>query len=427
MTVRFSNKQDQDKGACILRFKLWLPKAAAKTKTLWLVGRYYGKKIFYTLKVRFPDFSRFYSSHFPAMKVRPKMDRLEYAFAFSNELLACILVITVAAANLFLFGFAEASSYDNSLTAKFLRSHSDLNPALYARENSIKTVVEHNGFVASAYADGIQEALQSNAQEADNAPEQNVTGGVMFKDNPDTIRQLMEKQITVYETQPGDTLAAVARKFNLTINTIKWANGLESELIKPGWFLRIPPINGVLYQVDNNDTLPDIAEAFSGDMQTIISYNGLDSAEGIEPGQWIIIPDGKVTPPAQPQPQPQPKPGNKQPKPTTPKITIPSGKGHRFPSGYCTYYVASKRKITFGGNAKQWLTNAKSAGYQTGSTPAVGAVVVTTDSARYGHVAYVESVSGDSFTVSEMNYEGFGIVNKRTISKTSSSVRGFIY
>ena len=405
-------------------------KAAAKIKTFVLVSRYYGKKLIYTLRIRFPDFSRLYSSHFPAMKVRPRMDRLEYAFSFSNELLAGILVLTIVFANLLLFGFStEAASSDNSLAAKFLRSHSDLNPALYAKGNSIKTIVEHNGFVSSAYADGVQEALQSNNQTGDSAPEQNVSGGVMFKDNPDTIRQLLEKQINIYETQPGDTLSAVANKFNLSVNTIKWANGLESELIKPGWFLRIPPINGVLYQVERNDTLPDIAEAFSADMQTIISYNGLDSAEGIEPGQWIIIPDGKVTPPPQPQQtEPQkPKPGNKQPKPTTPKITIPSGKGHRFPAGYCTYYVASKRKITFGGNANQWLTNAKTAGYQTGSAPTVGSVVVTTDSARYGHVAYVESVSNDSFTISEMNYEGFGVVNKRTISKNSSTVRGFIY
>jgi surface antigen len=46
-----------------------------------------------------------------------------------------------------------------------------------------------------------------------------------------------------------------------------------------------------------------------------------------------------------------------------------------------------------------------------------------------GHVAYVESVNADgSFTVSEMNYGGWGRVDYRTIKSTAGlDLLGFIY
>jgi surface antigen len=78
------------------------------------------------------------------------------------------------------------------------------------------------------------------------------------------------------------------------------------------------------------------------------------------------------------------------------------------------------------GNAKNWLNSARGDGMSTGSTPAVGAIMVSSES-WWGHVAYVESVNGDSFTISEMNYAGWGVVDRRTVSVESGEVRGFIY
>jgi len=52
------------------------------------------------------------------------------------------------------------------------------------------------------------------------------------------------------------------------------------------------------------------------------------------------------------------------------------------------------------GNAVNWWNNAKNAGYATGSTPKAGAVAVWSGD-TYGHVAYVTSGSGNTFTVNE--------------------------
>jgi surface antigen len=84
-------------------------------------------------------------------------------------------------------------------------------------------------------------------------------------------------------------------------------------------------------------------------------------------------------------------------------------------------------KITFGGDAKYWLSNAQGAGYETGSKPVVGAAVVTTENKRYGHVAYVQEVTDDYIVVSEMNFDHWNKVDNRRISLGSGVIRGYIY
>ena len=78
-----------------------------------------------------------------------------------------------------------------------------------------------------------------------------------------------------------------------------------------------------------------------------------------------------------------------------------------------------------------WWPNARLFGFAEGQTPAVGAIMVQgiSWSSPVGHVAYVESVNSDgSFTVSEMNYGRWGVVDYRTIKSTSGlDLLGFIY
>jgi surface antigen len=102
---------------------------------------------------------------------------------------------------------------------------------------------------------------------------------------------------------------------------------------------------------------------------------------------------------------------------------------NHFTPGQCTWYVASKRSIPWFGNANQWIAGAQQYGFPLGTTPRAGAVMVTAESG-YGHVAYVEAVSGDgSWTVSEMNYQGPYVVDRRTIRPGGVPLiyPGFIY
>jgi peptidoglycan DL-endopeptidase CwlO len=143
----------------------------------------------------------------------------------------------------------------------------------------------------------------------------------------------------------------------------------------------------------------------------------------------------KVVPPARPNPVPAP---TRATQPAAPKATpaAPTGGplvfqppgGNHFAFGYCTWYVAGKLSIPWFGNAIQWWSNAAAYGYAEGQVPRVGAVMVTRESAVYGHVAYVESVNGDgSWTVSEMNYSAWNVVDTRTIRPGQVPLVGFIY
>lgn len=93
-------------------------------------------------------------------------------------------------------------------------------------------------------------------------------------------------------------------------------------------------------------------------------------------------------------------------------------KGH-YAYGQCTYYVASRRPVPPNwGNARDWLSRAKAAGYLTGDIPVVGAIAQTT-AGRYGHVAYVEAVDGDQVHVAEMNYVGWNKVSHRWVKASA--------
>jgi surface antigen/LysM repeat protein len=369
---------------------------------------------------------RSFSNHFPAVQLKHQHDTWDYIFNFSSELLVSGLVLIVAISTFVVFGPLSHDKghdfSDSSLAARLLAYHTDWNQELYAKQNSIKTViVKQDSFIATARADneGVLSSDSANSalsEEDDGSIQDNV----IDPPHPDTVRDLLTKQIKIYTTKEGDTLGSIAREHNIDIDTIKWANNLPNNKVAPGWHLKILPTKGVLYQAKASDTLPDIAKYFKGNLDQIIAYNGLENAEDIEPGRWIICP-GCVVPP--------PPPSKTQPKGTSAnaRATIIAGPYHIFPYGYCTWYAAQRfGGFKGGGNAKQWLATGRAAGYKISDNPTAGSVVFTTDNAQYGHVAYVESVSDGYIHVAEMNYVGFGKINKRSIPISSKTIRGYI-
>ena len=245
--------------------------------------------------------------------------------------------------------------------------------------------------------------------------------------------------VKIYTIQQGDTVGSIATKNHITVNTILWANDLENaDSIKPGDQIFVLPVAGLSYSVKEGDTIESIAKQFSAEEDKIIAFNSLPANGRLDNGQQIIIPDGKRE-----IPKPVPTPNTTLAQGLTPRqystgddvatssggksVLGTSGGGHRFPYGYCTWYVAQKRNVPWGGNAGTWLYNAKANGYRTGKAPVAGAIVVTTESAYYGHVALVESVGGGTITVSEMNYKGWGKVDRRTIPANAGFIKGYIY
>lgn len=345
------------------------------------------------------------------------------ALRFCDEAILILLALAIVGINL--FGRLTA---DTSLAATALSRHPEQNQALYGRLFSTKTVVTQKGLIAEARAEEVPDTHELHDSTTTPPPITSIDESGLFAAIPDSARSLVNNQIQVYSTQTGDTLAAIARRFGISTNTIKWANGLNTDQIKPGWHLVIPTVNGVLVKADNNTTIPDIAYKFKCSVERIIAFNGLSDAEDIEPGQLVMCPDGELPAP--------PKPKTAQKTSTQRSVGIAyadvpdeAGSTHIFVKGHCTWYVARRFHVTWGGDAKYWLKNAAEAGYRTGQVPQVGSVVVTSDGGKHGHVALVEKIdqANGTMTISEMNYIGLGVVSTRVLPLKDGVVRGFIY
>lgn len=112
--------------------------------------------------------------------------------------------------------------------------------------------------------------------------------------------------------------------------------------------------------------------------------------------------------------------------------TDPLGYGCRQCVSYTAFKVGQRtgNYPRFWGNANQWPGSARSAGYQTGTTPRVGSVGVIS-AGTYGHVVWVEAVNDDgTLIVSQYNYfnaggSGWGNYSKMRVSAQTYDT--FIY
>lgn len=106
------------------------------------------------------------------------------------------------------------------------------------------------------------------------------------------------RAVEEYIVKTGDTLSTIAEDWDVTVDTIKWANDLSSDLVRPGQSLDIPPSDGVLVTVKKGDTLSGLAKKYSANDQAIADFNWLDYPFVLEEGSLLFIPEGKMPAPA---------------------------------------------------------------------------------------------------------------------------------
>jgi LysM repeat protein len=100
-------------------------------------------------------------------------------------------------------------------------------------------------------------------------------------------------RISVYEVRPGDTLTQIADMFDVSVNTIRWANDFSGD-IKPGQSLIILPISGVKHVVKNGGTIKDVADIYGADAREIALFNGLSEDTKLKAGDEIIVPHAEI-------------------------------------------------------------------------------------------------------------------------------------
>lgn len=230
------------------------------------------------------------------------------------------------------------------------------------------------------------------------------------------------RSVTNYKVKSGDTIDSLAKKFGISVQTIKYANNLTDNGLIVDSTLKILPVDGVLYTVKSGDTVDSLAERYGVNKTRLILFNDLD-VSGLKLGDQIILPEATL-------------PTEERPGYVAANYYIFTGAGFggrtwhigvgtgpcpTYAFGNCTCYAYSRR-VQLGlpvgeqwGNAGSWWPKASADGLYVSHTPSVGAIMVDP-----GHVAIVEKVlpNGD-LSISEMNAYvaggGFNIVSGRII------------
>ncbi|MFH2085307.1 MAG: peptidoglycan DD-metalloendopeptidase family protein [bacterium] len=104
-------------------------------------------------------------------------------------------------------------------------------------------------------------------------------------------------QVSEYTVKEGDSLSSIAAKFDLSIESLKWANpSINWQKVKPGVVVSVPPVTGVVYKVKPGDTVYSIAKKFQTGAQGIVDFPmntfSDDETFALVAGQTLIIPDG---------------------------------------------------------------------------------------------------------------------------------------
>jgi len=255
-------------------------------------------------------------------------------------------------------------------------------------------------------------------------------------------------KIQDYQVQEGDNPYDLAGSFGISEETLLAANSMDADsVLQIGQHVLIPPVTGVMVTTQAGDSVSAIANQWKIDPAKLISANQLPAnAQALVAGEPLVIPDAQPAVQLYPQQTvtlapapaaatqallkaaspPAPAAAPRQliaapPPITRPAVAAPLHSLNWFPYGQCTWWAANQRPDIGSrvvGNASAWAYSARAAGLATGSVPRAGAVVVYQPGAQgaawTGHVAYVTSVSGNSFTISEMNFPYWGRVTTRS-------------
>lgn len=342
-----------------------------------------------------------------------------------------------------IFAVAYIGSINNSSDAE----NSTSLQAIYANNYAVSTDQVTEFYVVAELANSMQFAssneitnnyisvalLQQTNQTLDD------TSGKISKPTIVDVSHL-SRGVKSYTVKAGETLDQIAARFGVSVDNIRWSNGLASKTIAEGQSIYIPTVQGIAYTVKDGDSIQSIANHYSAKTSDIISYNDLETNQTLKPGLVILVPSAVVPETERPEyeapivPTATPQPtstytytyqnysylgasGTRENVRIVQRFSYAESlgdAGNRNTPGQCTWYAWYYRKhytssplpSTVLGNANAWAYTLSRMGYVVNNTPTVGSVFQTT-SGYYGHVGVVTSVnSNGSITIREMNYSG---------------------
>ncbi len=147
--------------------------------------------------------------------------------------------------------------------------------------------------------------LLEAAVNSDPNPHKNDTGAILAYNNAlsaeigpqGTVSELENRvstNISIYTVREGDSVSKIAQMFDVSVNTIIWANELgKNPTIEEGQTLVILPISGIKYTVKKGDTIKGIIYRYKANIDEVLQYNNLNLSSKLNPGDIIVIPDAE--------------------------------------------------------------------------------------------------------------------------------------
>ena len=110
-----------------------------------------------------------------------------------------------------------------------------------------------------------------------------VGGGLFFDD------------VSVYVVRSGDTVAAIAQMYDVSVDTILSANDLQKGAkLKAGDILLILPFSGVEHTVKKGETLQGVAKLYKVEVDDILFANDIEAGTKLAIGEKLMIPGANM-------------------------------------------------------------------------------------------------------------------------------------
>lgn len=264
-------------------------------------------------------------------------------------------------------------------------------------------------------------------------------------------------EIIKYEVKAWDSIASIASKVWVSVNTVLWANNMDYARSLVVWeIIRVPTTTWYLYKVKYWDRIENIAKEYWITVSAIEKQNWIKNGYLIA-GQEILLPWAAKKVPVVEKPKAtntstSTKNTAKTNTTTNKTATTNTTKTSWWTSEYtsnawtyklvrrapkwrfvywnCTWYVAQYANVDWGWNANQWIKNARAKGHPTWNTPKLWAIVQFSwrgYNPYYGHVWIVVWITSTHIIVSDMNYKAVWVVTERKVPIWDASIDGYIY
>lgn len=110
------------------------------------------------------------------------------------------------------------------------------------------------------------------------------------------VDEITPGEISLYVVRAGDTLSEIAGMYEVSVNTIVWANNISrSTPLREGQTLVILPISGIRHTVKKGETIKGIVTKYKADLEEVLMFNDISINSDLKVGDTIIIPDAEPT------------------------------------------------------------------------------------------------------------------------------------